>query len=461
MLRQWLSLVFLSGLCSLLPVYASTSSKIDSLMSEHLSQNNAGIMIVNAKTHKTIYRYHADHYFIPASNTKLFTAAAALLYLGANYTFNTSIATAQNNVYITFSGDPSLTAKDIGTLIAQLKQHNINTINGNIILDNNIFSGPRYALGWAHDDLVYYYAAPVTSIIIDQNSVPVKILREGKHAAKIQFLNSRTIPITTHLTFANERELKTCVFEPQIGEHNKMYLGGCLPDLKEQSFCFAITDPVQYAKAVIRARLRQQGIVLRGQIITGTTPQDAKILYTHTSIPLSQLLGIVLKYSNNLYANAITKALGRKYYGVGSFKAGVNAINAILQQHIGKDFTQPRLEDGAGESVYNLITPQQTIQLLRYMYHSKLWPYYRNALATSGGVGTLEYRMQEGILRDHVIGKTGTMSGMGVSSLSGYILRPKHSPILFAIYVNNFLSTTRQQIRDTQDQIVLAASQAK
>ena len=91
-------------------------------MNHTLPNSNIGIVIANAKTGKIIYQKNAYQPFTPASNTKLFTAAAALYLLGPNYTYNTTLKTANSNYYLTFSGDPSFTAKDLQAFFEKLKK---------------------------------------------------------------------------------------------------------------------------------------------------------------------------------------------------------------------------------------------------------------------------------------------------------------------------------------------------
>ena len=124
---------------------------------------------MNASNGAVLYNNDGGLPMTPASNTKVLTAAAALLYLGANYQFNTKISTngtvtgkvLNGNLYVTFAGDPTLSLQNVYGLLAAIKAKGIKSIHGNVVIDETIFSGPYYALGWPQSDLAYCYAAPV------------------------------------------------------------------------------------------------------------------------------------------------------------------------------------------------------------------------------------------------------------------------------------------------------------
>ena len=160
----------------------------------------------------------------------------------------------------------------------------------------------------------------------------------------------------------------------------------------------------------------------------------------------------MLKHSDDVYAGAVAKTLGSSYYGVGSYKAGANATNAILVTRLGKNFKPPYMEDGSGLSSYNLISPDQLIQVYDYMYRQpNLKTIFMKSLATSGQVGTLSYRMTQNGMAGHVMGKTGTISG--VSTLSGYLAMPGKPVYIFAIMMNG-IEGSATHARYVQDQIV-------
>ena len=152
------------------------------------------------------------------------------------------------------------------------------------------------------------------------------------------------------------------------------------------------------------------------------------------------LFGQALIDSNNLYANSLTKAMGQIRYHVGSMKAGVNAIlDTLIHHHLLKP-GQLILEDGAGLSTDNLVTPAAIAQVLMAIQHHHAWyRIFANSLPLAGIRGTLKNRLQQPDVRRRVLAKTGTLNH--VSNLSGYLQLPQQHWIL-VILTNNVANLT-------------------
>ena len=103
--------------------------------------------MVSLETGETIYSHNPTKKFIPASNMKLITMAAALHYLGPNYRFETRLlvdgpivdGVVKGNVYIQGSGDPALTDGALEEITAAVARSGMREIDGNLILDDSFF----------------------------------------------------------------------------------------------------------------------------------------------------------------------------------------------------------------------------------------------------------------------------------------------------------------------------------
>lgn len=413
------------------------SQQIDQIIKTTMPHATTGILLTDFKTGNAIYQKNSDHYFHPASNTKLFTAMAALLGLGPHYQYLTQVryipsqlhhGILTGNLYVQFSGDPSFTKTDLIHLISQIADHSIHQIKGNIIVDNTLFKSGD-GLGIPNNDLMFGYAAPANTIIVNQNSRAISLIRQGNEYICHQH------NIRTNLIAANNKQLKTCIFNVTTISSNQMILSGCLPRRQQWTIRLAIQHPFFMAKDIIKYALKQQHIQLKGKIRIGTIPKQSKTLVSHHSALLSALIKTMLSTSNNLYANSFTKLLGQKLYGIGSMKAGVNAITTLLKQHSLLDSDQVLLEDGAGLSYYNLITPNATVRLLDQIYKNPTWrKVFLASLPIAGKRGTLKFRMHHLPLLRHVFAKTGTLNT--VINLSGYLVLPQKRIIIFSILVN-------------------------
>jgi D-alanyl-D-alanine carboxypeptidase/D-alanyl-D-alanine-endopeptidase (penicillin-binding protein 4) len=315
-------MLLLLGLLLCTPLsHASLSHHITQILTHHAPYLNVGIVVENANNGTVYYARNPKRYYEPASNTKLFTASAALLSLGTNYRFDTSISKRGNNLYIKFSGDPSLSKADIEQLLRQAKAKGLTSIKGNVILDTTTFSGPAHPLGWVATDMAYCFGAPIDSVIIDQNCTYLTLFKKGKFAVPAP---SDKLPINASgsVSLKPGTDPKTCVFHITDKPDNQVIFSGCLPDRASWGFPLAVPNPTLYAQQLVRQDLTKLGIRLSGQVTIGKQPSQVTVLATHQSDSLQRLMQVMLQQSNNIYAGAITKMIGLHYYGVGSHKAG-------------------------------------------------------------------------------------------------------------------------------------------
>ena len=446
--------VFFAGVAS-----ANLTAQVNNIVNNQASNMQVGVYIKNLTSGQVLYNSNGTRPMTPASNVKVFTAASAYLYLGPNYHYITEIdtmapvaSTIKGNVYFYFSGDPTLTTRDITNLVAQLKQQGVRQINGNVVIDDSIFSGPNYGVGWPQGDLAYCYAAPIGGAIINSNCMALHIVKSrGYQTPQIKQYTTQ-FPVVNQLKLVGPSQMRTCAFQPSVTNGNNIVLQGCLPARGQWNIAFAIKNPGDYAVQVVASTFKRAGIQVTGKFVNGVAPQNAKAIVQHSSKPLQAILSYMLKRSDNVYAGAVGKTLGNAYYGIGSYKSGVSAINTILTTHIGNGFKPVYLEDTSGLSAYDLVAPQQLVQVLDYMYHQpNVANIFIKSLAICGQRGTLVYRMSKAPLLGHVFGKTGTING--VSTLSGYVMVPGHPVVAFAIMMNG-IEGSSYYAHTLQDKIV-------
>lgn len=418
---------------------------------------NLGILVIAPSDNKVLYALNSQQPFVPASNLKLYTAAAALLYLGPNYTFQTTLATNAENptgpqlngdVYLKFSGDPDLTLNELAKLIQTLKAKGITTIKGNFYLDTSAMDQENFGPGWMWDELNWCYAAPINSIMLDHNCYNIALAANKKVGtnSNIALLPkySQFITINNNVIIAAPSK-STCNINIHYLANNHYQLTGCLPQAKSlQTIKIAVHNPELWTAHIIMALLHENQIHLNGKISLGIVPANSTNLASYQSRPLAILVRQMLKKSDNQIANILLKTLGHVYYKQpGNWQNGVAALQAILKQQLNIDFTHSNIVDGSGISRYNLVTPEQTAQLLLAMYNNKkLAPIFISSLPVAGVNGTLADRMQEAEVKGKIYAKTGTMTG--VSSLSGYATTQENHKLIFVIFSNNFVVPNNQ-----------------
>ncbi len=419
-----------------------------------------GILVKNLADEQTLYSRDAEKYFNPASNIKLLTTAAALKQLGADFRIRTSVyQDADGILRVVGRGDPSLKVPQLQELAQQLQQQGITQIN-QLIADDSYFQGDIVHPSWEWEDLAFYYGAPVNSLIVNENASlftvspqtigkPLK-LTWNEPVEAYQWLvenNSVTTQKDESGFVAVSRGLKGPVLRIQ---------GQMAVNSNSTMRAIAVFDPVQNFLRHFRQTLVKSGISV-SQMSNGTSGKNERELAAVESPPLSELLKETNINSNNLYAEALLRALAPQPLKTNqtTSDAGLEVVKSSLTK-LGVDPTSYILVDGSGLSRKNLISPQALVQTLQAMVKSPQAELFRASLPVAGVSGTLRNRLRDTPAVGIVQAKTGTMTG--VVSLSGYVNSPNYQPLAFSIIVNHSEQPARI-VRQSMDEIVVLLTQ--
>lgn len=404
------------------PVFAYPS--LDRLPNGHKAS-----LIIESETQKEV-DLNSTQLFPPASTLKLFTALAAKLALPNDFRFTTYLE-ASHDVVFRFSGDPSLTYSDIESLVIALKSSGIRQIEGDIWLDNSAFTGYERGVGWPWDILGVCYSAPASAITIDHNCVQASISTLATGETRVFVPSHQPISAKTEAKSVT-KEMKSqlhCDLELLARPDNHYTLAGCLTERSRPlPLKFAVQDTQSYAKAVINGLLEKHDIAFENDFKIGKAPA-AKPIAQHDSAPLDELLKLMLKESDNLIADNLTKKIGVYYYQQpGSFASGTAAIKAILLDQANIDLANAQLEDGSGLSRNNKVTAQSMNQVLNYIWKNDDHLGLINMIPVAGKDGTLRYRssMRRDPIAGQIRGKSGSI--FGSHNMAGFGLDSKGKP---------------------------------
>jgi D-alanyl-D-alanine carboxypeptidase/D-alanyl-D-alanine-endopeptidase (penicillin-binding protein 4) len=428
--------------------HANLKSEADTIIDKISPTTNIGIEVFDLNTGSTLYKRNENKNFIPASNMKLFSDAAALMVLGPDYRFknqlSTSAASIQNGVlkgplYLHLSGDPSFNNTRLSTLLSHLKTWNIHKIQGDVIIDSTNANISPYAPGIAIKDMTYSYGAPIAPLVIDANRLLVTV-NPADRADQLAIVeieeNHGDIVITNQVR--TKASSKNCGVDFVMDQNNHLTVRGCVGIGQwavQQKM--AIRNPLIYAQSLIQQQLNKSNIVLDGKVILGKAPTHAMLLASDSSKPIAQLMADTLKPSDNLYADSLFLHAAYKLQGsTANWDQAQVLVKNFLEKQTGINLKQAALTDGSGLSRNDLLTPSQTVELLKFLFQRfPLTFEYIAALPVSGRDGTLQKRFKKPLQQDMVRAKTGTMTG--VISLSGYLYTANAHTLAFAIYINN------------------------
>jgi len=485
------------------------AGRIDRLFAQSPVTRTAfwGIQVTNLSTGKTLYELNANRFFVPASNTKLFSTSLALTRLGPDFTFQTRVLanTASDadgriagDVRLMGGGDPNLSARAIpyhkgsttgdpltaiAALADQIAARGIHRIDGDIVGDDSWYVWEPFGNGWSIDDPTYEYGAPVSALAVNDNALTLSIhpgAQDGDPAAlelnpAVEYYSIDNRIRTVAAGVAQQAAQQADQHADQPADRRIHYtraagsmtlkLWGTIPmGGRGQDLTLGIEDPALYAAIAFRQALEERGIAVAGRATASHlypnevadlkqgAPSSAAPgieLAARTSAPLLEDLRITAKVSQNLHAELDLRAVARARRNIGSVEAGLDELKAFLTE-ARIDPGGYNINDGSGLARLNLVSPATVVKLLSYMYASPARDNFLSMLPVGGQDGTLETRFTGASIAGRIHAKTGSLAH--VSALSGYAQRRRGDWVAFSILVNNYNGPTAE-VRAVMDRI--------
>jgi D-alanyl-D-alanine carboxypeptidase/D-alanyl-D-alanine-endopeptidase (penicillin-binding protein 4) len=206
--------------------------------------------------------------------------------------------------------------------------------------------------------------------------------------------------------------------------------GWCWDDDNPKISPLSLGRDIDFLERFVK-ELSNEGIVLDIRLSEGSLPSEARILCSrfHT---MDQILQRMMKMSDNFYAEAmfyqIARSTGRR---PAKAKDAAGVIKQLIQK-VGNGKNPYRIADGSGLSLYNYVTPELEMRLLRYAYLNKnIYEHLLPSLPIAGWDGTLKTRMKGTFAEGNVKAKTGTVTG--VSALAGYCTAANGHQLCFSM----------------------------
>lgn len=415
-----------------------------------------GVMVQTLKTRQTLYERDAQQFFIPASNTKLLSTAATLQKLGAQYRIRTSVYGRQTKqgwiLRLVGRGDPSLTDAKLANLAQQLRQQGIERV-AHLWIDASHYQGDQVNGEWAVGDVQAGFGLPVSSFILNRNSIHVKLIpqkvgqplrvewkEDQAEASRWQIVNQS---VTVDPKAAEFVQVSRDLSQPILRITGQLRQGAAPEDVE-----VGVLDPNERVLRHFQQALGKAGISVERAAVR--QDDSLKLLSTEmaslNSPPLIELIQEANKNSDNLYAEALLKVLGAnspEAVGSSTLEKGLGAMSQILAE-LGVDQEGFSLVDGSGLARQNLISPFAIVQTLQAMSERSNGAQFRGSLAVAGRSGTLRSRFLDTPAQGIVQGKTGTLTG--VAALSGYVSPRQFVPLVFSVIVNQSTKDARPAI---------------
>lgn len=384
----------------------------------------SGFSLVDPADARVLSSVLSDHYFTPASNTKILTLAACLELLGDSIP-GMRFTETHDTLIFRGTGDPTFlhpkfqywqSGRD--TLLAARQDSLV------LCYAPQPFPTKRFGPGWAWDDYSEDYQPERSEMPIYGNCV--QISRSGIQAADIQPPFFRD---SIQSGFSKKQEE---IVRPEF--ENRWYVPSRKHSLSKEVPIYKprldllLSDTLKWPVNIIEN--------------TATSHHPARTLY---SAPVDTVLRRMMYQSDNFIAEQmLLLCAGEKLQVLQQ-----DTLIQFLLDSLWSDLPQrPRWVDGSGLSRYNLNTPANLCHILLRLWREKkpgdLLRYF-----PAGGVdGTLKgwYAASDG--KPYLFAKSGSMSG--VYCLSGYIRCKSGKYLIFSFMHNNFVGSNKPWKAETQ-----------
>lgn len=427
---------------------SSVQAELSAIVARVPKTTRVGVYVEELRSREVWFSSEATTPLKPASVLKLFTSAAAIEHLGADFVFETPLYLVDDELWVVGAGDPALGDERIAQRrgrdrmaflddwAAAIRAKGTSTLRA-VRLDDRVFDTVFRHPDWPAGQEEAWYQAPVGAFVVNDNCLDLRAIVEAG--------GIRLVPIPPLCaTLIENRAVRGRPHRPKLRRApgaDEFVLSGAL-DRSEQFAPTSCGNPTIFFGAVLREGLSQRGIRIDGDIFRRAGGHDVlagrmPLLVERT--PLRDVLWRCNRFSQNLFAECLIKSLAARNAGgfligtPGSWQRGAEVTLATLRS-MGLDVSGLEIRDGSGLSHQNRATASQVVAVLQAMARHRAAETWYDSLAIGGEEGSMRRRFAGTPLEGRLRGKTGSIAG--VSSLAGYIHRDDGGVLVFAVLAN-------------------------
>ena len=428
-----------------------------------------GVSIVDDRG-RQLYGRNANRLFVPASTAKIVVSTVAAALLPRDGVVHTSLyptgrvvnGVVQGDLVLYGRGDPTMSRRCYAVdttrasacesdvfapfrrLAGQLRAQGVRSVTGDLIGDGSWFDPTLIHPAWETYDLNWWYAAPVSGLGFNDNSVDLTwgTGPDIGGPAAISFSPALgDVSLENHTVTIRGDTGATIDFFRDPGTLRIRAVGQVPQGGSVKTEHFALPDPNLFAAWAFATALRDSGIAVQGGVrsTTDSTAYQAgrtgSPLAEIESRPFGDWLFPILNTSQNWFAEMLLKQLGRRFGRAGSWTEGLAVERRFLIDSIRVDSTQFALVDGSGLATANAVTPDALVQILQFVRRHPHMDAFLDALPHAGDRGSLRARLAGTPAEGRVRAKPGSIRG--VNGLAGYLDLDNGRRVTFAILVNH------------------------
>ncbi len=422
-----------------------------------------GVQVRSLDTGEQLFEHDAGKLMMPASNMKILTLAAAAETLGWDFRYTTTLETSgtiengvlHGDLVVRGTGDPTISSREdraprvLDEWAAALASAGVRHIDGRIVGNDQAFDDEGLGAGWAWDYLQYGYAAPVGALEYNENVATLTVAPgiEVGAPALVQLEAGSGLLVVNHARTGAAGSVPTIEYRRHLNQPHLEVAGDVPLGANPLVLTVAVVNPTAFFATWLKAGLESRGIGVAGPAVdfddvaaenAGREPLTIpRVLASAASPPLREFAAVLMKLSQNLYAETLLKTIGAARGGLGTVAAGHGVLRELLT-----GWSVPAdayvAVDGSGLSRYNYVTADTLTAVLERMYRD---PRHREAflatLPVAGRDGTTSTRLRGTRAEGNAVAKTGSISN--VRTLSGFVRTRDGETLVFAILANDFV----------------------
>jgi D-alanyl-D-alanine carboxypeptidase/D-alanyl-D-alanine-endopeptidase (penicillin-binding protein 4) len=416
-------------------------------------------LVVAAEDGREIVSLNPQGRFIPASNTKMFTTAAAYHQRtagGPQGPGGTAVRLdggGVSDVVLEGRGNPRLssaadcTAACLAALADAVAARTRRVRH--VIGDDSLFPDQRWSAGMSWNNIPSRSGTGVSALSLDDNEMHL-LVRPGSPGAAppVEHLGYYRIDNRARTVAGGATSLS---FTRMPGSDLVRLSGTIAAGAEPERLRLGIDDPAHYAAWRLKALLQARGVRVDGEVLAQHRPVQAfddpktragapppraprpEPLAEVGPPPLADDAGLINKVSQNLHAELMLRRVGL-VQGTGSVADGIAAVRVMLGE-AGVLPDQWDLQDGSGMSTYNRLSPRGVVTFLRWVGQQPWGAEWRASLPVAGVDGTLARRFSGTPLQGKLFAKTGSLHA--TTALSGFLIAKSGRTLTFSAFAND------------------------
>ena len=419
-------------------------------------------LVVATEDGRELVAIAPDSRFIPASNTKMFTTAAAFHTLpgldapdgegGAAVRLETH-GGGVPDVVLEGRGDARLSSRpdcvqDCLASLADAVAARVRAV-GAVVGDDSLFPDQRWSPGMSWNNIPTRSGTATSALSLDDNELHMRVIPGlPGQPPKLELLAYYEVDNRAVTVAAGPTALE---FDRFPGSRSVRLTGTIAVGAEPELLRLGIDDPADFAAWRFKSLLEARGVRVTGEVAVRhralrpaadpavrkgappSRPPQAEPLARLTPEPLAADIELTNKVSQNLHAELLLRRVGRQE-GTGSIADGLAAVRAMLER-AGVPRSSYDFSDGSGMSTYNRVAPRGMVVFLRWVASQPWGGAWRSSLPVGGVDGTLARRFGGTSLEKRIFAKTGTLNAS--SALSGYMIAKSGRTLLFSAYAND------------------------